>query len=165
MRRPEPELRFYTLEGRHHLTIRIELPLEPVTAQDRAAFEAPLRSRLETVEGTEKEMYRQRLDGLEYPACKGYWGTHLLIPIEFDSAGFIWIRIPAVNKHGTPYEEGFTWMLLSPDGEFMGRTRRPPGATHIGQTLVGALCEDPDSGEQHLSVYRPVPLIEDLIWP
>ena len=161
----EPELRFHTLDGRHHLTVRIDLSPEPVTRQDRRDYEAPLRERLETSAGIQSETYRRRIDALEYPEYKSYWGSQYLSPVEFDGSGFIWIRIPAANEHGTTYEEGFTHLLLSPEGEFLGRTRRPPGFTRIQFGFVGALCEDIESGEQHLRVYRPVPVVAGLKWP
>ena len=154
----EPVLDIHGMDGRHRRRIRVDLPSEPVTAADRTAFEVPTVEALETATGIDRAWQKALLENLVYPEYKAYWGEDEGGTIEIDDAGRIWVRIPVFIESQEENEPPVLYRVFSPEGEYLGITRLPPGSRR-GMTKLTRGClvqveEDRETGAKKVVVYR-----------
>jgi hypothetical protein len=76
-----------------------------------------------------------------------------------DDKGFVWL-MPLPDHGGFQSGPSWSWLVLSPEGEYLGRTLAPGSRFHRGHVLTAE--EDPDSGEQFPVVYRIRPAVPGL---
>jgi hypothetical protein len=155
-----PELTIYGLDGDAKRRIRLELPPEPVTDEERARVYAQgeaIMAEMETE--SSKDFIRAQMENQVFPEFRAPWRS-----AEFDDQGYIWLRVPEV---ATPGEEraGPLYRVLSPSGEYLGLTRRPPGRSTVayGRLLVNQV--DSTEGTGGLVVFAIRALPETLVYP
>lgn len=158
----QPEVRVYDLEGDLTGILRIDLPPRPVTRDDRGRVEQRLEEELQralnpdasTSYRPDPERARFARDNPRYVDPKDYWrGMHV------DDKGFVWL-MPLPDDGGLQSDPPFTWLVLSPEGEFLGRTKAPGSQFHNGHVLTAE--EDPASGERLPVLYRMRPAVSGI---
>ena len=153
----QPILAIYDPAGRKTRMIRIELDPEPVTAADISRVRQTL---LENNEQSEKPMdWQSFADHYPFADEKALWGR-----IEIDAEGYFWLdlSLPPETEEGNIH----SYMVLSPEGEYLGTTSRPydPSASMSGGRLY-ILEEDRETGEILPTVYRINPAVRGLQYP
>jgi hypothetical protein len=155
----QPELQIYDLDGRLTRRIIIDREPEPVTETDREGYRQALLQRMDPSDTATLRMNEVVAEQSEYAAVKAYWG-----PAEVDDAGYLWLDttlLPDAQEAGS-----HTFIVLSPEGEFLGTTTRPyrPN-TSISRGRMYVLEEDPETGEILPTVYRITPAVRGLNYP
>jgi len=169
----EPELSWYGHDGRLLRQVRIELPLEPVTDEDRAAMDRLWDLRIEVAQEHESGI---PIDGLRdfkgssvYPTHRAYWERPLL------DGGWVWL--PAVvpdtglgQLSGPPAESPRWFRIVDPEGRFVGTTAWPEEAVVFnGARIVRGhlltMVWDEQAGEVLPTVYRILPVVDGLVYP
>ncbi|MFC1629205.1 hypothetical protein ACFL3H_08860 [Gemmatimonadota bacterium] len=160
----QPVLEIYSTEGRRTRSISIDLVPEPVTVADRnRAREMYVRNTEQAVtqSGKPTDGWLDEIVG-KYPFAdeKAFWGT-----TEIDAQGYFWLDLSLSPE--TLEGDTHTYMVLSPEGEYLGITSRPFGPT--GSSMAGGrlyiLEENLESGEFLPTVYRIVPAFRGLDYP
>lgn len=149
-----PEVRVYDLEGELARSLRIDLPARPVTNDDRARVEQRLEEALQRAlnpdasssSRPDPERARFERDNPRYVDPKDYWQGMFV-----DDKGFVWL-MPLPDHGGYQSGPPWPWLVLSPEGEFLGRTTAPGTQFHRGHVLTSE--EDPESGERFPVLYR-----------
>jgi len=165
-----PELDIYDLAGSHQLKVKIELIPEPVTVEDRTQIRSDYESALEEAAlEILATHYTSLLEKNRFQEFKAPWAF-----VEVDDAGFIWLRKPlsGINHlrpmHTYPlpdWEEHPAYLVVSPEGEYLGNTMRPKAGfskSHDGHLLS---IEADVTGAPRLVVYRIIPAVEGLKYP
>ncbi len=150
------DVRIYGLDGELARTYRLDSPPDEFTEEDRAGIRAYYD---ELLEDAPDEDYRDRLKSqlksMKLPEHKAYFGG----AIKVDDAGYLFVGttddyvVRGVN--GVPYH------VFSPDGEYLGKTRRPGGrSSEVWQGRLLISSADAETPEEQLVVYamRPVPV-------
>ncbi|MFC1499786.1 hypothetical protein ACFL6T_02060 [Candidatus Zixiibacteriota bacterium] len=157
-------LEVFSLSGQKTRSIRIELDPEPVTVSDRN------RARQMYLQNTERAVQQsgKPTDGwLEeivnrYPFAdeKAFWGR-----AKIDADGYFWLDLSLSPE--TLEGDSHSFMVLSPEGEYLGISSRPlgPSGSHIGGGLLYILEEDLETGAFIPTVYRMVPSVRGLAYP
>lgn len=155
-----PELEIHTPGGRRVRSIRIELDPEPVTARDRNRILQTMRETAGQL--TDQYQATAMLTMAEqYPFVdeKAFWGT-----VAIDAEGYFWLdlSLPPETMDGDVH----TFMVLSPEGEYLGNTSRPfgPGGSISGGRLY-ILEENAETGEMLPAVYSIVPAVSGFVYP
>ncbi|MFC1529104.1 6-bladed beta-propeller [Gemmatimonadota bacterium] len=145
----DPVMEWYDLAGDHLETIRLNVPPEPVTAEERSATLSRLDQLVEEA-GTPfmKNIREEQKRVAEIPEYKGYW-----CQIMVDEAGFIWARKPHAY-YMDEYPAGSTYLIFSPEGEYLGDTLLPTGSGTVSRGHFLAIRRDADTGVTRLVVYR-----------
>jgi hypothetical protein len=155
----QPVLQVYDLTGRKTRMIRLDLDPEAVTPAEKT------RVRQIYLENSTEEADGKPVDwesiASKYPFAdqKAFWGT-----TEIDENGYFWLdlSLEPVSLEGDIHE----YMVLSPEGEYLGNTSRPyRPETHISKGHMYLLEEDPETGEILPTVYRIIPAINGLNYP
>ncbi len=155
----QPELRLYGTDGRLTRRIRIELDPAPVTEADRdVARQTLLQDAAQSSEAVRRAV-ESMVEQYAFAGEKAFWGM-----AEIDNEGYFWLDL---SLH--PEETGgdtHTFMVLSPEGEYLGTTSRPyrPN-TYISRGQMFILEEDPESGEILPTVYRIDPAVRGFAYP
>ncbi len=155
----EPVLRWHNLDGTLAREIRMDLPPSSVTPEERSAFVADLDRQIEEAEGRRENSLLSRKNGLVFPEAKALWSS-----VSVDSYGYIWLRVPESREEREASGGGYEYHVLSPEGEYLGVTRRPS----IGQVVNGHLLwfvTDPDTDEELPTVWRLIPQVEGFRYP
>ena len=97
-------------------------------------------------------------DDLKLPEHKAYWSGVIV-----DDAGFYWLRPP--EQMFGEYEAVCDWLVLSPDGEFLGRTRLMTNEVNVCHGHLLTIQENEETGAQDLIVYEIRPLVRGLRYP
>jgi hypothetical protein len=155
----EPVLRWYNLDGTTARSIALDLPPQPVTAEDKAAFVHAMNERIEVQQNAQMKQFLQaQLDAVLFPEQKAYWSS-----VSVDDAGFIWLGILETSGQ-TGQRTGNAYRLLAPSGEYLGDTRAPyPGHAEDGCYLAVVVKED--TGERIPTIWRLVPYPVDVKYP
>ena len=165
----EPVLDVYDVDGRHQLRIEIDLPVQPVTPEDIRRFEKPYQQRIVEARGGQREFEKRRLENLEFPEIKAFWGESGSRDVHLDDSGYIWITVPTwamdsdLNK-----ESAILCRIISPEGEYLGITRLPIDQDTRFKLTRGLLTMrkfDPDTGEIIIVAYRIRPAVSGIRYP
>ena len=161
----EPVVWWYDLSGNPSGRWEIDLPVKPITGDDRAAVEAILARQLEEAlepppPGRERpptHMIQIRAANILFADHKPYWG----IP-RVDDQGFFWATESGPpGTSSQPRPETFRMIVLSPEGEFLGYSTLPaPGIITRGHLLASEV--DPETEESFPVVYRIRPAVAGL---
>ena len=169
-----PELDIYDLAGSLRLKVKITLEPEPITYAERSRIRSLIQKNIEETEYS-VEAAKSRLENLRFPESKAPWRV-----IEVDDTGYIWLRKTVsqqewlfqpmaltVNKE---WEENPHYLVVSPEGEYLGSTQRPEAIgpfkfsfAQKGYLLTNGL--DAVTNENELKVYQIAPVVEGLIYP
>ncbi len=155
----EPELQLYDLTGQLKRTIRIATEPEPVTAVDRERARQALLEGVEEVDPETRPMMELMAEAVVCADEKAFWGR-----VEIDREGFFWLDLTLYPETETAGEH--TFMVLSPEGEYLGTTTRParPGSSIVGGRLY-ILEENIETGEILPTVYRLEPVAPGFTYP
>jgi len=151
------------LDGAHIKQIRLGLTPESPTREDQDRAHNFLSEQLEqAVDSRNQDHWNSELGKIQIPAQKALWQA-----IEVDDAGFIWLIEPehryANFDDAIPY---FTWHIVSPEGEYLGHTKRLKNTRmRISNGHLLAVEQDTESGELLLIVYAIHPALEGLKYP
>ncbi len=155
----EPVVEIHAFDGTMRRRILIEsLPDGTVTSREEADYWADFDRRfagLDTGEERYRESQRVRM---VFPERRTLWSDILV-----DDRGHFWLQV-----FEEPYEQvrrggGVLCDVLSPVGEYLGRTTLPAFGHVSGSHLVGSVV-DPASGAETWTVWRLVPLPEGFVY-
>ncbi len=150
----EPILHVFDVNGTLLSRITIDLPPQPVNDSDRQLAIADMEEwEANNPMRSSKEM-RNAIADAEFAETKPFWHT-----IHVDNYGYIWLTFSTElhsDLDGVPEPER---ILLSPEGEYLGRTTCGWGAANIHYGLMPKLLRNDDTGEATLSLYRLIPSI------
>lgn len=157
----KPELEIFDLDGTLKRRVRIAMPPEPVSEEDRQSVNGYYERLVSEAEDRMKESMESQWKAIRFSKYKAPW-----MDAEVDDAGFIWLGMTEAYDYALRMKEGVRYRLLSPEGEYLGITRRPPGMTtkvRFG-TLLANLT-DQDTGEFKLTAYSMKPAVDGLKYP
>jgi hypothetical protein len=149
----DPILSFYALTGEMRKQWSFDIPREDVVRADRRAVRDELdRNLRDAIEGGYLLVIaraKTALQNLKFPDAKAHW-----VSANIDDAGYIWLMAPT---HHVLQASGDTtpWFVISPRGEYLGRTERPvlKGHSVSGGVLMGIEI-DPETDGQIPVLYR-----------
>jgi hypothetical protein len=157
-----PSLDVHDLSGQ--VALRIDLGLEkvPTTPQDRARLREYYDAEM-AAEGI-NEQWREYLatqrDRGRMSEYRPFWRA-----AQIDDAGFIWLEVPEHPLDEKNAEYHSLWRVVSPEGEYLGLTRRPPRSSRVMQGHVLTLDADMEAAVYRLRVYRIIPAVDGLRYP
>jgi len=131
----EPVVRRFGYDGALEVLVRLPFAARPV---DQAMVRAGLAAQLERAEDQEeRDLARQRWEELPLPDALPFFEA-----LETDAEGNLWVR-----AFQAPNEESRTWIVLSPDGTWLGSLSMPDryGPLAIGRnTLLARYADELD---------------------
>jgi hypothetical protein len=155
----DPELRRYSLDGSLTGRYRLDLEPRPVTSQEKEAELKRLDEQIASAEGRRKDDFKVRREAIRFPQTKAFWRT-----VSVDRDGHFWLRVPESDEVRTAQGGGYLHLLLSPEGEFLGRSRTPDtGSVYYGHFL--GIVRDPETGEETPTVWRLNPAAAGFRYP
>jgi len=159
----EPVVDVFNLDGMHVKQIRLGLDPDYPTREDGETARAFLRETVERNAGSPTaDNWQSELENILMPEQKAFWHR-----LEVDDAGFIWLLKP--EHRFAIFDDTITlltWFLISPDGEYLGQTRRPKDArARISRGHLLEISSDRESGELSLIVYAIHPAVHGLEYP
>ena len=143
---------------------RIDLGLEkvPTTAQDQARLREYYNAEM-AVEGIHermREILATQSEHVTLSEYRAFWQG-----AQIDDAGFIWLEVPEHPLDAKDAENHSLWRVVSPEGEYLGLTRRPPRSGRVMRGHLLTLDADMELGEMLLHVYRITPEVDGLRYP
>lgn len=148
----------YDIDGSMKQQIRIDLEEKSITATDRARVLDSFDQRIADASEGRAAMLQAMKDATVFPERLPYWEG-----ASWDNYGYIWLE---TTEHDTDRMEaggGFLYMVLSPEGEYLGNTRHPLGNICYGRLLV--ISTDEETGVKNLIVYQIQSAISGFIYP
>ncbi len=163
----DPILYLYGLDSELKKEIRIIQEAEIVNADKRQSVIQAVRDQILSNEEVIGGFWHEYLDNLQFPKSVAFSAD-----VEIENSGYIWVKVPEYPTAVAEYADS-TWRLFSPEGEFLGITRRPEDdmrnpAGSWRRAFNGRLFilhEDAETGEYLPTVYRIHPAIEGLVYP
>ncbi|MFC1529175.1 6-bladed beta-propeller [Gemmatimonadota bacterium] len=152
----QPQLTIHDLSGEVIRIIRIDLPQEPVTAEEQRLILNPRSENAsDRAERSDYTSINDLQEG-EIPTYKACWTS-----IFVDDFGFIWLQFPR-SYLSNELDVGARFRVLSPEGEYLGITSwsYPYGA--ISQGYLMGWVEKEDTGEMIPTIYRLIPHVDGL---
>ncbi len=153
----------YNSDGLHIQQIRLGLIPEASSSSHEDRVRSFLRMKAEqATDDRARDQWRSDLNKVRLPVQKAFWQA-----ITVDDAGYIWLQESehrfAVADNAIPT---FTYIIVSPEGEFIGRTKRhKDGRIRISRGHMLEILYDQESGERSLLVYAIRPLVVGLNYP
>jgi hypothetical protein len=157
----EPTLLLHNVYGSLELRIRFEIERNPITAEDQAGVLDSFDERIANASGALAEQLKAMKEGTIFPDRWPYWSGASL-----DDNGYIWLGTSEREADREAAGGGFLSMVLSPEGEYLGNTRRPLGrwfTTSHGRVLI--LVTDEETDAEHLIVYHIPSAIDGFTYP
>lgn len=153
-----PEIDLFSTDGDLVGRITLELPLESTAAAGQEIRDYYL-DRMQNATSDMSRMYAQAFyDGIKLPEYKAHW-TEVIV----DNSGFFWLKPP--GQLFAVSNEVFDWLVLSPEGEYLGTTRLMTGEVNVCYGHLLTIQEDEETGAQDLIVYRIHPVVRGLEYP
>lgn len=153
-----PEIIFRDLTGTVRRIFRLSLEPEPITRRMKAGIRAVYEE--EWKRAGPSPYVRAERKALKFHDRKTFWGG-----MGIDDAGWFWLYVPEFESD-VRESEGHLYRVLSPDGEYLGNSRRMGGWR--GRVVRGRytiVMVDPVTGEPVATIYRIVPAVEGLTYP
>ena len=157
----EPEIRYYDLMGELHRIVRLDIPPEPVTRQERRIWAEAERRMVESAQTPElREDMRERTRYIEFNDPKAFWTD-----MKVDENGYIWAERPGGTFQSfTSTDRTNEYLVFSPKGEYLGITNLP-GASAISRGHLITRQDNVETGGIEMVIYRIVPAVPGLIYP
>jgi hypothetical protein len=156
-----PELMVYSLEGALVRKIRVDMELQPVSAEERRRVIDRYDQRIADAEGIFVALRRAEKEALTFSDLKPAWTS-----LDVDDRGYYWLAVPETSQERRD-AGGTLFRVLAPDGEYLGDTRWPTTLSNArvsrGHLLV--IVTDPESDEPIPTVFRIEPAIPGLDYP
>ena len=156
----EATINYFDITGELYQRVEIDLQFLPVTSEDKRLYENDYRVRNLESGNMERSEIETQIRQLEYPINKAFW-THMLI----DESGFLLLQIPDHCEGSGNAEEGLTFRVINPEGEYLGITRFPPGRGIISQGHLLQTQVDPETDEMKILVFSIQPAVRGLSFP
>jgi hypothetical protein len=158
----EGELEVYDLEGRLTRKIRVDGIRQPVTEADRAVIKDYYTGLMEEAENDQmRDMLEQSLKNLLFPEMKAAFGS-----IKFDDRGYLYVGTQDEYGPLISGEKGIPYHVFSPEGEYLGKTRRPGGrSSEVADGHLLVIAADPESTENLAIAYKMVPIPPGFRYP
>jgi len=157
----EPLLEIFDVTGRPLRRIRLDLPREKVTADERAAIRGHLQAEADTAgTGRAGEFSRAMVAGLRFPEEKAHWSS-----VEVDEAGYFWLAFSS-PLFTVGSGDQTSYRLLSPEGEYLGDSARPGMiVSTVSRSHLLTWEYDPESGALTPVVFRISPAVPGFEYP
>lgn len=165
-----PEIDWYDLDGQLRRKIRLVLDEEPVSSADRRRVAEYYNQKIanidsevqgEFVEQVSAEFYESQRDNTRYAPLKAHWAI-----TRVDDLGFIWLELHEPTGSFTYEKHVHEFLVLSPEGEFLGRTSTPPvDFVSFGRGYLLASVSDSETGEMVPTVYSIRSIVRGLKYP
>jgi len=155
-----PEIDIFDIEGVHQKRLRIDLPSEAVTAEDRREAVAPMTAQMENAPALNRAVYSAMIDYADYPDEKTYWTS-----LSVEETGYIWIFVSTFRAQAGDPSGGRIYRILSPEGEYLGITRTPPGGVSITRGHLISTRSDLDTGADIIKVFKIRSVLNKLEYP
>lgn len=159
----DPSLEVWNLDGLLNRKIKIDLPIIETTNEDYEVEIAYYREQLELYGDipAARRNIEPRLNNVQLKRTRAHWRS-----IDIDDAFFIWLETPEHRLHQQEAGGGILYKVLSPEGEFLGQSRRPRGQpTRLFNGYLLSMDFDPEQGAARLLVYRIRPAVDGLKYP
>ena len=156
----QPVFKYYDLEGNLYRIIRLDLPAERVTNQERREWAAAERRMIEQEPPESLSRERERLRRVEFNDPKGFWTD-----VTVDEDGYIWAERPGNTfRTFTRYSRSYEHLVFNPEGEFLGITNLP-GASAISRGHLITRQDNEETAGIEMVIYRIVPAVPGLEYP
>jgi len=156
----EATIEYLDIDGGVYHRVEIDLPYLPVNSEDERQYEDDYRTRNLESGSMETSEIETRIRQIEYPENKAFW-THMLV----DEIGYIWLQIPDYWEGSGNAEEGLTYRVINPEGEYLGITKFPPGQGIISHGHLLQTQIDPDTDELKILVFNIRSTVRGLKFP
>jgi hypothetical protein len=157
-----PQLHIYGEDGSLRQRVELDLGDLTITEADRQQVRNWYEERISETENQQsQEMMQSQLENLRFGDTKAPWSM-----IKFDDRGYLYLRHVDTYQPREVILDHESYMVISPDGEYLGTTSRPSGpSTEVvdGRLLVNR--SDRETGEFTLTVYEIRPLVAGLDSP
>ena len=155
----EPVLEWFDLRGDLIQTIRLDIPPEPVTTEEKSAIYYRLDREIEGAQTPFMEsITNEKRRIAEIPETKGYW-CRLVV----DDSGFIWAQKP-YPYYLDEYPERSTFFIFSPEGEYLGNTVYPTESGTVSRGHFLSIQRDEETELPSLVVYKIHPAVRGLTY-
>ncbi len=155
-----PQLDILDLDGRHR-RIRIEMGDLSVTEEDRqTVYDAYDKVMEEAPEEQTREIMEDQLKGLQFGETKAPWSS-----FKFDDQGYLYLTLMNPTEVMAYSTVSVGYMVVSPEGEYLGITRPPVGSAAISGGRILVNDSDSETGEFTLTVYDIRPVVRGLKYP
>ena len=142
-------LDIYDFDGNLSRKIRIEMEPEPPSREEREEVRAYYRRLIEEEEAA-RDYFESELKYMRFPDYKAPWSF-----IETDERGYIWLRYNDIPDYELMREEGYMYHIISPEGEYLGITQRPPGlGTYLRDGFLLNNYSDLETGNFQFTKFR-----------
>lgn len=156
----EPELQWFDFSGVERYRIQLDLPVNRITPGIQRTFirwnEERRKEQIVISEGAGAGGSRLQP---RFPEICGYWNY-----VMVDDSGFIWLRDVWGNRIGSR-NDGYTFFIISPEGEYLGKTELPVSEGYISQGYLIGIEVNQGSGERIPTVWQISSNIRDLKYP
>jgi hypothetical protein len=157
----DPTLSWFNLDGELTGMVRLDVEPDPVTAADRDGYIRMLDKQIsEAEEGMNRAASELRRKHLSFEDNKPLFST-----VDVDEYGYYWLTEVTDFQREDPYAGGYTVRLLSPEGEYLGKTEYPERMARPCRGYLMTSREDEETGELFLTVFRMVPAVEGFKFP
>lgn len=157
-----PKIDRYDSTGALVGRIVLNVPPKTLPSEERRLIISRADRRVREFSGAMKEAARARRNLLTFAEPMGFW-----MQMAIDDAGYIWLSVVENEFRTLEGVRGTICDLLSPEGEYLGRTRLP-GQFDDCVIVDGCLCanlQDEETGEYLPTVFRIRPLIKGFRYP
>lgn len=157
----EPEFYYLDESGSVVRRVRLAIPPEPPSEEDKVQVRAGIQRDLEQEEDEMmRAMHEARAEQIFFPEAKAHWTT-----IHLDDSGFVWLLMPDLMDF-TSGDMSVIYRVVSPDGEYLGLTTVPSGNfRRVDQGRLLLIRTDPDTDAEELLVFAIRPRVAGLQYP
>lgn len=157
----EASLDLFHPNGNQYKRILVELPQRLFTREDKRLEKSRLDLQIAESTGAQREVAENRRKSVIFLKHWPPWFS-----IQIDDAGFFWLMFPEHTANTVEAERGYLFYILSPEGEYLGQTRRPYSI--ISVVSQGHLCVlkyEPETDKPQYIFYRIHSAVEGLEYP
>jgi hypothetical protein len=149
-----PGFCLYDFRGRLQKRFRLEMTTRPVTREDRDAVYAFYRRQLEEeADETTRMLDQAALEHASFADQMPYYQS-----VGMDRSGYFWI-LPLLDRTQFDPQAPVRYLLLSPEGEYLGEVECPPGLVSTPGSLIYTRSENPETGDYDYIIYWMVPAL------
>ncbi len=159
----DPSLEIWNLDRSLSRKIKIDLPIIETTNEDYEIEIAYYREQLELYgeNPAARRNIEPRLNSVQLKKTRAFWRS-----VDIDDSFFIWLETPEHKLYQQEAGGGILYKVLSPEGEFLGQSRRPRGQpTRLFNGYLLSTDFYPEQGAVKLLVYRIRPAVDGLKYP
>ena len=157
----EPVLWWYRLDGTLEQKVTLDLAPRIVTEQEKNARIAQINRQIRNADSDlQRNYYIATREGLVFPETKSYWDIVIV-----DDRGYIWLQITESPEERQLAGGGRAYYILSPEGEYLGRTRAPVIGNVVQDCSLLGFYTDSGTDERIPTVWRLIPQAEGFVYP